>query len=68
MGKFLMVVFILFAGFFIAGMFSPLMRTIVNIARLDTASPFALAVLGTFIILPLIWVFVRAYNELRHKD
>jgi fluoride ion exporter CrcB/FEX len=70
MGKLLIILFILFAGFILASMMRTPLEIVVNIAR--TATPagdtFALALLGTFLMLPVVWVFVRAFNELRRKD
>ncbi len=68
--RFIGVLLILFAGFFIAGMFRPLLTQLVTNAQGATLSGnnFALAMLATFGVLPLVWVFVRGVVSLRDKE
>jgi fluoride ion exporter CrcB/FEX len=67
MWKIIGIVLLLFTGFFLASVFRPLLSQLVTNASSATNSgnTFALALLGSFVVLPIIWVFVRAMNSLR---
>ena len=68
--KIIGVILILIIGWFVAGMVRPILSQITNVAITQTpaGSLFTIALLGTFVTLPLIWVFIRAYNWLKGSD
>ena len=70
MWKIIGIILILFTGFFMAGVFRPLLSQLVTNASsiTDSGNTFALALLATFGIAPLIWVFLRAMTSLGNKE
>jgi hypothetical protein len=70
MWKIIGIILILITGFFIASVFRPLLTQLITNASgiTDPSDTFALAMLATFGVLPLLWVFVRAYHSLVEKD
>jgi hypothetical protein len=67
MWKFIGIILILFMGFFLAGVFRPLLSQLITNASTgtDSTNTFALALLATFGIAPLIFVFLRGFTYLR---
>lgn len=70
MWKIIGVILILFTGFFIAGVFRPLLTQLITNASGGTlpGNTFALAMLATFGVLPILWVFVRGMSSLKDPD
>ena len=70
MWKIIGIILILFTGFFMAGVFRPLLSQLVTNASSITNedNTFALALLATFGVLPLIWIFVKAMSSLGDKE
>lgn len=70
MWKILGIILMLIVGLFVAGMFRPLLHQLTTnaSAQTDSGDTFALALLGTFVVLPLIWIFVRGMYSLLGRD